>query len=100
MDKIAAVKNIASFVVGAGASRIVSGIIKNNTSPEKIHDQVAIASATLVLGSMAAKATKAHTDSMIDEAIAMVYKIREEVKKKTSKEKDSNTIDGDIVENE
>lgn len=91
MDKIGIVKNIASFVVGAGASRIVSGIIKNNTSPDKIHDQIAIASATVVLGSMAAKATKTHTDSMIDEAVAAFNKIRADVKKKTSKEEEKDS---------
>lgn len=82
MDKIDIAKKIAGCVVAAGVSRIVGGFIKNNTDPQGLTDKVAIGSAALVIGSMAAGATKAHTDQMIDHVIKTYNEIVEEVKKK------------------
>lgn len=67
---LAIAKKTASFVVGAGTSQIVKGIIKNNTSPEKTVDMVAIAGASVVIGAMAADATRSYTDAKFDAAVS------------------------------
>lgn len=61
-------KLAVSAVVGSGTSKIVAAIIKNNVSPEKLTDKVAIAGATFAFGAMAAAKTKEFTDAQIDEA--------------------------------
>lgn len=70
MDKIAIAKNVTSFVVGAGTTRIVGSIIANNVSSETAIQKVAVGSASFVIGAMAADATKAYTSSKIDQAVA------------------------------
>lgn len=82
MDKLEIAKKAAGFVVGIGVSRIVAGFIKNNTSPDSVTDKVAIASAALVIGSMASSATKKHTDKLIDDLVTAYKKIEEGVKEK------------------
>jgi hypothetical protein len=69
MEKIALVKLAVSAVVGAGTSRIVSGIVKNNTSPEKVTDVVSIVAGTWVLGGIVADVSKKYTDAKIDNAV-------------------------------
>lgn len=68
MNKLELAKLAVSAVVGAGTTKIVVAIVKNNTSPDKITDKVAIAAGAFVLGSMAADASKKWTDSKIDGA--------------------------------
>jgi hypothetical protein len=70
MTKIELAKAAVGFVVGAGTSKIAGSIIRNNVSPDKVTDQVAVVSATVVIGMMAADATRKYTDDKIDEAVA------------------------------
>lgn len=63
-------KKAVGFVVGAGTTRIVVGIIENNTDPEKLHEKAAIITAGVVIGSMAKDATQKYTDAKIDEIAA------------------------------
>lgn len=67
MNKLDIAKNVVKIVVCAGTTKIVSGIIANNTDPTKITDKVAIVSASFVLGSMAADAASKYTNAKIDE---------------------------------
>ncbi len=83
MDKIRTTKIAVNFVVGAGVSKIVAGIIRNNTNPERVTDKVAIAGAAVVIGSMAADATSSYTDTKIDEIVEWW---NENVKPKLTKE--------------
>jgi hypothetical protein len=69
MDKVQIAKRAINVVVGAGVTRIVAGIIANNTNPDKVTDKVAIAGASFVLGSMAAEATTGYTDARIDSIV-------------------------------
>lgn len=69
MTKIEFAKTAVSFVVGSGTSKIVVGIISNNVRADKVTDQVAITSAGVVIGMMAADATKKYTDAKIDEIV-------------------------------
>jgi hypothetical protein len=67
MTKLELTKTLVNVVVGAGTTKIVSGIIKNNTNPETITDTVTIASGSIVLGSMAADASKQYTSDKLDQ---------------------------------
>lgn len=69
MTKTDIAKTIVGFVVGAGASKIVKGVIDKNVEPEKKTDKVAVAAASYVVGAMAADATKKYTDAKIDEIV-------------------------------
>lgn len=69
-SKIEITKTVVSFIVGVGATRIAKAIIDNNTEDEeKLHNRVAINSASLVLGAMAAERAKDYTDAKIDEIV-------------------------------
>lgn len=69
MNKTDIAKKVTALVVGIGVSKVVTNVIKNNTSPEKVPDQVAIAIAGYVLASMAADATKVYTDAKIQSLV-------------------------------
>jgi len=70
-SKIDIVKTVVGFVVGAGASRIAKSIIDNNTDEEeRLHNRAATYSASLVIGAMAAEASREYTDRKIDEIAA------------------------------
>jgi len=76
MTKIDILKQVVGFVVGAGVTRIVKSTIENNIEPEeKLHNKVAVTSASLVFGSMARDATKDYTDAKIDEAAEKLKKL-------------------------
>lgn len=66
MTKIELAKNVTRFVVAAGVTKIVSGIVKHNTEPEKVTDQVAISAGAVVMGMMVADAAESYTDAKID----------------------------------
>ncbi len=70
MTKLEIAKSVTSFVVGAGTSKIITHIIKNNTSPENLTDTVTMTAGTVVLGMMVADVTRRYTDAKIDEAAA------------------------------
>lgn len=67
MNKIKVLKVIVNFIVGVGTTKIVYGIIKNNTDPENTFDKATIGAGSLVVGSMAGDATKSYTDTKIDD---------------------------------
>lgn len=69
-------KAVVTFIVGAGTTKIVSGIVQNNTDPEKIVDKIEIATASYVIGAMAAGATKQYTDKAIDDIVEAIQKFR------------------------
>lgn len=66
-NALSAVKFVASSLVGVGTGKIVSGIIKNNVTPETLLDKVTVLGAAWVIGGMATKATKTFTDETIDD---------------------------------
>lgn len=70
MTKTDIAKNVVAFVVGTGASRITKSIIQKNTDEEeKLRNRAAVFSAEVVVGMMAADATKKYTDAKIDEIV-------------------------------
>lgn len=62
-------KTATGFVVSLGTSKIISSIIKNNTSANGVVDIVTIAAGTLVLGSMVGDISRKYTNHKIDEAV-------------------------------
>lgn len=70
MDKIKIVKFVATLIVGSGTTTIASSIIKNNVAPANLLQQITVGGASVVIGSMAATATKAHTETQIDAVVA------------------------------
>ena len=69
MTKLDLTKTAVSIVTGMGATRIVSGIIRNNTNPKTLTDQVTIMAESFVLGSMIADISSRYTDAKIDEIV-------------------------------
>lgn len=70
MREIELAKNITSAIVGIGTSKIVHTVIKNNVAPENALDTVTVTAGAVVLGSMAADASKKHTDAKIEELVS------------------------------
>lgn len=66
MNKIAVVKLAVRIVTGAGTTTISNSIIKNNVQPSNVIEQISVAVASVVVGSMASEAAKSHTDAKID----------------------------------
>lgn len=77
MKALEITKFAASAVVGAGTSKIVHSIIDNNVEAEGAVDTVTIAAGSLVIGSMAADATKKYLDEKIDAVVAWYHSIKE-----------------------
>lgn len=63
-------KTGVSLVVGSGVTKIVAGIIKNNTSPTNIYQKVTIWAAAFVIGTIITDVSKNYTDEKIDDALA------------------------------
>lgn len=66
MTKLEAFKLAARIVVGAGTTTISNSIIRNNVAPTNLLQQVSTGVASIVIGSMAAEATRSHADTQID----------------------------------
>lgn len=67
--KIKFAKLIARALVGSGTGVISNSIIANNVQPDSLKTKVAVAAASVVIASMAEEATKAHTETRIDEFV-------------------------------
>lgn len=70
MNKIEITKAIVNFAVGAGTTKIVNSIIKNNVQPENAYETATVFAGSVVLGSMVADASKKYTSAKIDEMAA------------------------------
>ena len=78
MKALEITKFAASAVVGAGTSKIVHSIIKNNTHAKTLLDTISLVAASYVIGSMAADATKKYLDEKIDAAVAWYHSVKEQ----------------------
>lgn len=70
VDKLALSKMAINFAAGAGVSKVVNDIIKNNTEVETVKDALEVAIGSLVLGSMAADAGSKHVNTKVDAIVA------------------------------
>ena len=59
-------KLTTSTVVGIGAYKVTGSIIKNNVPVNSVLDKITVGTANVVIGLMAADATKAYTDGVYD----------------------------------
>ena len=82
MDSLTVTKKVVSLIVGSGAAKIISGVVKNNTDPTKVIDKVTIVCGSYVLGAIVAEATSDWTDAKIDELVAQYRKQIEKFKNK------------------
>ena len=71
------VKFVVSGIVGIGTTKIARTIIDNNIEPETTKDQVTVGAASIVLGMMAAEATKEYTNASIDHITDAIHNFRE-----------------------
>lgn len=67
MTKLELTKAVVGLAVGSGASKIIHSIIKNNVQPSGVIDQITLVAGSIVLGSIAADASKKHSDIKIEE---------------------------------
>lgn len=67
MNKIELIKTATNIVVGSGVVKISHSIIRNNVRPENVVDQATVIAGSIVLGQMAADASKNYTNAKIDE---------------------------------
>lgn len=69
IDKTKIAKFAVSAVVVSGTSKIVKGVVENNTNPERLTDKVALYAGVWVLSGIVAEKAKKHTDAAIDNAV-------------------------------
>lgn len=77
---LSAAKWVVSGVVGIGTGKIVGGIVKNHVAIETQIDKVTITAASWVISAMAVKATKNHTNELIDEVVGGVTEAVSDIK--------------------
>lgn len=65
-DKYAIAKLVINFAAGAGVSKVVNDIIKNNTTVETTADAAKVWAGSVVIGSMAADAGSKHVNAKVD----------------------------------
>lgn len=71
-NKLDLVKTIVNLTVAGGCSKIVHGIVQNNTDPENLTQQVQVIAGSAVLGSMLASHASQHVTAQIDNIDKMI----------------------------
>ena len=61
------IKKVISVAIGYSTNKVVLAVIESNIDPEKVKDKITVKTGTVVLGGMAAIASKEYTDKKIDE---------------------------------
>lgn len=69
MDKIKVSKFVVGVVVAAGVTRIVNGIVRNNTAPTNLWQKFTILAGGFMIGGIVAGASKKETDRLIDDIV-------------------------------
>ncbi len=67
MNKLALTKKAVHLIVTVGTGKIVNDIVKYNTTPEGLADQVTYRAGSYALGGVVATQTADYTDRKIDE---------------------------------
>lgn len=80
MDKLAATKKVAKFVVGWSVSWTVGNAIANNVNPDNRFRKAEAVVGGVVVGSMVADAAEEHIDKKIDELADLFKGNRDEAK--------------------
>lgn len=66
MTKLELAKTAANIIVGAGTTKIVHQVIRNNTSPETVVDVATMMAGSFAIGGVVADASKSYTSAKID----------------------------------
>lgn len=69
-DSIKIVRIAAHLIAGAGVSKVVSDVVKNNTTAKNSLDQIRILVGGTVLSTMVVDLAHRHVDNKIDAAVA------------------------------
>jgi len=86
-DKLSIAKMVIRWTVIGGTSKIVNGIVKNNTDPETLSEKVQIFAGSFAIGGMVANVVGDHTDEKVDEIIVWTKKAKDEYDKKQAESK-------------
>jgi hypothetical protein len=76
MDKIRVAKQIIGIAVGYGTSKIVTGIISSNVTPENMAQKASISAAAFVIGWVASDHAVKFTEDKIDFVIDVYNKAK------------------------
>jgi hypothetical protein len=68
-NKLAIAKLAINFAAGAGVSKVVNDIIRNNTTVETTNDAFKVWTGSIVIGSMAADAGSKHVNAKVDAVV-------------------------------
>jgi hypothetical protein len=79
------VKLAINIVGSLGVGKILSDVVKNNTTIVTPLDKLLVNSGTLVLGTMIGQKAKEHVDTTIDNGIQMVKDAKEKAEEKKAK---------------
>lgn len=68
--KLALAKMAINLIAGAGVSKVVNDVIRNNTTLETPRDVAEVWVGSVVIGSMVADAGQKHVNAKLDKAVA------------------------------
>lgn len=68
-SKLAFAKMAINFTAGAGVSKVINDIIRNNTTVETAGDAAKVWVGSIVIGSMAADAGSKHVNTKVDAVV-------------------------------
>lgn len=78
MSGLTVAKLAVNIVSSLGVSKILSDVIKNNTTIETVVDKILVHSGSLVLGTMVVGKASDHVNATMDGAINKIRKSKEE----------------------
>jgi hypothetical protein len=76
VNKIDILKKAVRFVVAAGVSQIVNGIIENNTETDTLAKKVSVKTASIAIGGAVATAAGDYTDKQIDDIVTAIQSFK------------------------
>jgi DNA transposition AAA+ family ATPase len=85
-------KLAVNIVSSLGVSKILSDVIKNNTTIETVVDKILVHSGSLVLGTMVVSKASDHVNATMDGAINKIRKSKEEAEVELNKEDEEPPI--------
>lgn len=69
LDKLSLAKMAVNVTAGAGVSKVVNDVIRNNTTVETLPDAVKVTIGSVVIGSMIADAGSKHVNAKLDAVV-------------------------------
>jgi len=82
-DKMKIAKAAIRIIAGAGCSKVVNDIIRNNTNVETTMDSIKVLVGSVVIGTMVADAGADHVETKVDQLIGIWNDVKSEEKTET-----------------